>query len=742
MSGDDEFAQALSLHQAGRLAAAAVGYAALVEAEPTNVAALFNLAVVRAATGAADEALAIYQRVLALRPGDPSVLVNLALLARGRGDAVEAERLYRAALSDTPGSPTAEQRTLAAHAHNGLGALCRARGDLDAAVAAFRAAVDHDPHLLGAHCNLSVSLAESGRHGAAMAAAQAALALEADYVPALVSLATALAAQRRYAEAEAHLGRACELAPDDVEALVGRAEMLERLRRFGEAIGVYQRVLEVDPDHRRALARLLELRLSSCDWSDYRQMCDDAIARTEREVAAAAPVSIDIITLLDLPVGNDLIYRASRAKAKTAARAVGGRAALETRVAPETRVATGAAPTGAVAWFDKLRLGYLLPYTSFHSMPALLREIATLHDRAHYRVHGYSLQASDGTAFSGDLRARFDAFTDVPLRAPERAAERIGADDLHILVDLAGLTAVNGLEVLAHRPVPVQAHFLGYGLTTGADFVDYLITDRVMTPPSLGAYASERLVYLPHAFMAARSMVAGRQAELDPPPARSELGLPEAGLVFCNFTQFGRIEPTAFAIWMRLLDQVPGSVLWLVAWMAEGVERLRAAVAAHGIDPDRLVFAPLRPYREHLGRIARADLVLDTLHHGGGVTTLDAIAAGVPVVTRAGETPAARLGASLLSAAGMPELIADDLVAYERKALDLARDAAARAAVRARLARDRSTGPLFDVAGFVGDLEAAYQAMWRERAAGPGAPPLAVRPTPPRRLTSRGNSPA
>ena len=187
---DDAFARALAAHQAGRFAEAAAGYAALVDAEPANAAALFNLAVVRAATGAADEALALYQRVLALRPGDPSVLVNLALLAGERSDAAEAERLYRAALRDLPAVATAEQRTTAAHAHNGLGALCRARGDLDDAVAAFRAAIERGSRLLGAHCNLSVSLAESGRHGAATAASEVALALDPDYVPALAACRT------------------------------------------------------------------------------------------------------------------------------------------------------------------------------------------------------------------------------------------------------------------------------------------------------------------------------------------------------------------------------------------------------------------------------------------------------------------------------------------------------------------------------------------------------------------------
>ena len=708
---DGEFARALAHQEAGRLSEAAAGYRALLKDEPSNAAALFNLPVVCGALGSVDEAIELYRHVLDLRPDDPAVLVNLAILSQENGDADNAVKLYGMALKTLGTANEPSRAAMAAHAHNGRGVVRRGRGDLDGAVASFRAAITSDPTLLGAHRNLSVSLTESGRYGMAVAAAEAALERDPGYVPGMLGLAAGLAGQGRFDEAERHLRRARDHAPDDEEALVSHARVLERLRRFTEAVATYEHLLALDADHGLARARLLELRLSLCDWRDYDRLCHEAIARANREIERGDAVSIDIINLLDLPVGNDLAFAAARAKAQAATnRAVPARPGQPRRAA--------AAERGT----SKLRLGYALPYTTFHSMPAILRDIGAHHDRARFSVHGYSLQPNEGTAFSGAFRAGFDSFADIPLRAPARAAARIREDNLDLLIDLTGLIAVSCLEVLAHRPAPVQAHFLGYGLTTGADFVDFLITDRVMIPPELGRYCSERLVYLPHAFMAARP-----DEVPEPRPARGAAGLPEDALVFCNFNQFSKIEPTVFEVWMRLLNAVPGSVLWLIAWMADGVGNLRLAAERHGVAPDRLVFAPLEPYRQHLARIGLADIVLDTLFHTGGPITLDALKTGVPVLTRRGETPAARLGASLLTAAGAADLIAEDIAAYERRALALANDSAALVGLRARLEGGRRHQPLFDVPGFVRDLETAYELIWQEREDGPSAPPIRVR---------------
>ena len=348
---DGEFARALAHQEAGRLSEAAAGYRALLKDEPSNAAALFNLAVVCGALGSVDEAIELYRHVLDLRPDDPAVLVNLAILSQENGDADNAVKLYGMALKTLGTANEPSRAAMAAHAHNGLAVVRRGRGDLDGAVASFRAAITSYPTLLGAHRNLSVSLTESGRYGMAVAAAEAAL---------------------------------------------------ERLRRFTEAVATYEHLLALDADHGLARARLLELRLSLCDWRDYDRLCHEAIARTNREIERGDAVSIDIINLLDLPVGNDLAFAAARAKAQAATnRAVPARPGQPRRAA--------AAERGT----SKLRLGYALPYTTFHSMPAILRDIGAHHDRARFSVHGYSLQPNEGTAFSGAFRAGFDSFADI-----------------------------------------------------------------------------------------------------------------------------------------------------------------------------------------------------------------------------------------------------------------------------------------------------------------------------------------
>jgi predicted O-linked N-acetylglucosamine transferase (SPINDLY family) len=284
-----------------------------------------------------------------------------------------------------------------------------------------------------------------------------------------------------------------------------------------------------------------------------------------------------------------------------------------------------------------------------------------------------------------------------------RTAALLRELEIDVAVELGGFTEGSLLTALAHRPAPVQVSWLGYPGTSGADFIDAILADEIALPASHQPFYSERIVHLPGGFFPMDTTRASAAA-----PSRKEAGLPESGFVFCCFNHNFKITPPVFDIWMRLLQQVPGSVLWL----REGAgETLRREAAARGLAPERLVFAGHVPLEVHHARHQLADLFLDTLPYNAHATAADALAAGLPVLTPLGESYPGRVAASLVTAAGLPELVTHSADDYENLALTLARDPARLKALRDRLAANRATTPLFDTTRLARNIEAAYLAL-------------------------------
>jgi predicted O-linked N-acetylglucosamine transferase (SPINDLY family) len=326
------------------------------------------------------------------------------------------------------------------------------------------------------------------------------------------------------------------------------------------------------------------------------------------------------------------------------------------------------------------------------------------------------------------MRARltrtFDRFVDIRDTSHPRAAERIHADAVDILVDLTGYTAHGRTAVLAYRPAPIQVNYLGFPGTIGGEFIDYTIVDRFLAPMEHQPFYTERLVQLPNCYQPneLRQEVAGRT------PSRLECGLPENGFVFCCFNTSYKLTPAFFDIWMRLLNAVPGSVLWLVAPNLSAKNNLQREAVHRGVAPERLVFATPAARPEYLSRLALADLFLDTLPYNAGATASDALWAGLPVLTCSGETYVGRMAGALLTAAELPQLITTSLEDYERLALRLATEPGLLAGLRQGLIWNRSAVPLFDIARFTRDLEAAYRQMWETWRT--GRPPAAFTVSP------------
>jgi predicted O-linked N-acetylglucosamine transferase (SPINDLY family) len=331
------------------------------------------------------------------------------------------------------------------------------------------------------------------------------------------------------------------------------------------------------------------------------------------------------------------------------------------------------------------------------------------HDRNRFETTAVSFGAHDKSLMRVRLEAAFDRFIDVRNTSDAEVAAMLRKSEIDLVVDLKGYTAEARPGILAHRPAPVQAHYLGYPGTMAADYVDYIIADKIVIPEEHRRYYTEKIAYLPDTYQcndSKRQMTAHG-------PRRLEAGLPEDAFVFCCFNNNHKILPEMFDVWMRLLKSSDGSVLWLLQDNPAVVRNLRREAEARGVSPERLVFARRVLPADHLARQGLADLFLDTLPYNAHTTCSDALWAGLPVVTVLGGSFAGRVAASLLSAIGLPELVTHSLAEYQALALKLARDPRALAALKEKLRRNRDTEALFDTARITRSLEAAYASMWQ-----------------------------
>ncbi|HSS13289.1 MAG TPA: hypothetical protein VLL04_05330, partial [Rhizomicrobium sp.] len=355
---------------------------------------------------------------------------------------------------------------------------------------------------------------------------------------------------------------------------------------------------------------------------------------------------------------------------------------------------------------DRIRVAYLSADFHQHVTAALTAEMFECHDRTRFEITAISFGPDDGSAMRQRLVKAFDRFHDARQQSDREVAELLRQWEIDIAIDLGGHTSGARPWVLAHRPAPVQAKYMGYPGTSGSDFIDYLIADRLVVPEDQERFFSEKIAALPDTLW-----VTDTRRTVSAAPSRAQAGLPENGFVFCCFNHNWKITPPLFDIWMRLLQQVEGSVLWLLEGNASIRNNLRKEAGARGAAPERLIFAARTTPDQHLARQQLADLFLDTLPYNAHTTASDALWAGLPLVTTPGRSFPARVAASILKAAELPEMIADDLAAYEALALRLARDPASLSAIREKLKAGRNRLPLFDTARFTRNLEDIYRAM-------------------------------
>lgn len=606
----------------------------------------------------------------------------------GQGRLEEAEPLYRAVLAFDP-----TQRDCLYN----LGLLRKARGDLAGALELWRTSIAHHPGHPAANIAMGKVLGMLGRVGEALAAFDAALAVSPRDIDALNCRGNVLARMGRHAEALASYDQVVALQPTYALAVLNRANVLGALGRPEEAVAAYRAGLLLTPDNDEVKGAKLFQQLQICDWSDY-QGASDLIARRLGE-GAPADLPFTLLAHCDDP----------------AVQLAGANLHLKTRfpVAPQVLW------RGEAYAHDRIRVAYVSADFRNHAVAHLIAGLFERHDRDRFEISAYALGPRVEDSKRDRIRAAFPVFHDVAQVGDLEVARMIRAAETDIVVDLNGFTAHCRPGIFAHRPAPIQINYLGHPGTMGRGIMDYILADRAVIPPGSEAFFGEQVIRLPHSYQVNdRDRAIAVQT-----PSRAEAGLPRDGFVFACFNANYKLNPPIFDLWMRLLARVPGSVLWLLEGKAPVGRNLRAEARARGVDPDRLIFASRAAPEDHLARHRLADLFLDTLPYNAHTTASDALWTGLPIVTCAGRGFAARVAASLLTAVGLPELITESLEAYEALALDLATDPARLAALKARLAAQRETAPLFDTDLSRRHIEAAYSAAWERQRR--GEPPAA-----------------
>jgi protein O-GlcNAc transferase len=628
--------------------------------------------------GKNSEALASYDKALAAAPDYAEAHVNRGVVLRDLSRHAEALASFERALALRPANH--EIRYNRANSLQSLGRFEEALRGYDDALAG-------NPQAAEAHNNRGCVLEKLGRLEEALASFEAALALRPDASDALHNRGNVLLALARPADAVASYDRALALAPQRIDTLNNRGQALLILRRYDEAIVALEAVLAIEPANASASAGVANCRLLTCDWKGVAQVAERARAAARggdwSRLDPFAALCIFDEPADHLEYAHAYVHRSIPPAAEP----------LRSRNASESR---------------RIRVAYLSSDFRNHPVTHLTCELYQRHDRDRFEVIGISFGPDDKSEARARVMGAFDSFHDVRLMSDSAVADFVQGLAVDIAVDLNGHTAGARPGILARRSAPVQVQYLGYLGTMGAAFIDYVIADEIALPRDQQAFYTEKIIHLPECFQISDS---ARPAPSHF-PGRAELGLPETGFVFCCFNNTYKITAAVFERWMRLLDAVHGSVFWLYGANALAIANLRREAQSCGVDPGRLVFAPALPLAEYRARLTRADLFLDTLPYNAGATANDALGAGLPLVTCVGRGFAGRMGASLLNAVGLSELITNDLDAYEALALRLATDRALLDSIRRRLAANIKTSPLFAVERTCRHIEAAYATMW------------------------------
>jgi predicted O-linked N-acetylglucosamine transferase (SPINDLY family) len=562
----------------------------------------------------------------------------------------------------------------------------------DEAEQAYEKAIALQPDNFLAWSNRGNLLSELRLTQEAIQSYEKALQLNPSYAETWTNLGNALFDLGRYTEAIASHERALVLNPIYGEAWYNRGNALLELKEDEIAFESFDKAFQIKPDIPFLYGQLLFAKLTACIWDEHPPNTMHILSGID----AAEKIRIPFVLLTT---------EATPAQQFECAKVFITEQCLNRenlRLVDRIK-----APS------EKIRIGYFSSDFKNHPVGILMENILRLHDRTDFEFYGYFLNKKTSDPIESSISRLLDSAHDLFGVTDKDAHALIAQHQLDIAIDLNGYTSGARTTLFARRLAPIQVNYLGYPGTSGADFFDYLIADKIVVPPEHKSYYSEQILYLPHSFFPVDTSI----TELAAIPIRSSQGLPEEGFIFTCFNNAYKIKPAIFALWMDLLKAVNNSVLWLSKPSERAALNLKAAAIKLGVDPSRLIFAGRVPARaDHLSRLRLADLFLDTPHYNAHATCADALWAGVPVLTQVGSTFAGRVAASQLHALGMADCIVDSVEAYTEKAIELALNPALLQSVRDRLAQNSKTMPLFDSKLYVKNLENTYRTIISQHA--------------------------
>ena len=684
--GDDRgdlLRRGVEAHRAGRLEEAEQVYSKILETWPTEVNALNNFAVLKKRQGDLQGARKLLETAFASHPDSVMVATAFGNLCLGLGDLSQAERAFARVLGQEPRN----FEVLKSQAD-----LLRQLGRTVESIAHFDRALELQPDFAAGWAIRGGLKSDLGDFVGAEEDYAKAVEVQPNFPKAWNNYGQILRQLYRFPESLAAVETALRHQPDFPLAKANFAQALSDVGRTADAAKAWLEALAQRPDHLYGYGLMLQEQLKVCDWSRF----DETVAEIRTRIRQGKPAEIPWPCLAHTA---DPYLQLQCAQIHLRER-------FPSPFEPIWR--------GETYNHDKIRVAYVSTDFRNHAVSHLIAGLFKRHDRTRFEVTGLALGPASDDFMRQRIAPTFDQFIDIKDLSDLEAARLIRDHEIDILVDLNGFTTHCRPGIFAHRPAPVQVNFLGHPGSMGASFMDYIIGDQWVTPKAIEDAFSEAVIRMPHSYQV-NDMDRGA---VEAAPSRAAAGLPESGFVFCCFNANFKITPDVFAIWMRLLQAIPGSVFWIFQSRPDAAENLRRNASEAGVDPGRLVFAPPMGLGGHLARHQLADLFLDTFHYNAHTTGSDALWAGLPMITMAGEGFASRVAASLLDAVGLPELITHSPQAYEQLALDLAQNPQGLALLREKLAKTRAASPLFDTDRYCRSLEQAYQTVYERAVTG------------------------
>ena len=668
----------LTLQELTQINKAVMNYEKAIAIKPDYAEAHNNLGIALKELGQLDAAVKSYEKALSINPDFADAHYNLGLTLQVIGQLDKAVKSYEQALAINPDY---------ADAHNNLGIAFKELGQLDAAVKCYEQALAIEPDYAEAHNNLGNALKALGQLDAAVKSYTETLNIKPDYADAHNNLGNALRDLGQLEAAVKCFEKVLTIEQNHADAHHNLGLTIQELGQLNEALVNYERAIALKPDIDYILGTLLHTKMHLCIWDDLAIHLKELTKKISNNEKVIIPFAL--LALIDDP-------KVQRKNAEI----------LVNENHPKSHVLSKIEPYPK---HTKIRIGYFSADFRIHPVSDLIAELFEIHDRNLFEIYAFSYGPDTNDEINLRIKAGVDHFHDVLAMSHKNAAMLARSVELDIAVDLGGYTQNARTEIFAMSAAPIQVCYLGYAGTMGTGYMDYLIADRTVIPEEKQHHYSEKIAYLPNSYMVNDSKIKLSDRVF----TRREVGLPIDGFVFCCFNSHYKITPNTFYGWMRILSQVDGSVLWLSDTNSTAVNNLKKEVKKHGVNPNRLIFAPHLPFKvHHLNRIHLADLFIDSLPFNAHVTASDALRMGLPVLTSIGNSFASRVAASLLNAVNLPELITTTQEQYESLAIELATHPEKLKIIKDKLAKNLPTAPLYDTPLFTRHLESAYLTMY------------------------------